>query len=223
MAALYPQHAAKFVTVTNGYDDPPESSPRTGHRLCIVFAGTLYLGRDPRPLFRAVAALARRTGIGPDSVGVVMMGDVVQALGRPTRDLAREAGAEPFLELRPRGTRAEAEALMAAADVLVILPWGNALAIPAKLFDYARHAAWLLAFGPRESGLGRLLEGTDADLVPEDDVEAAVAALERRLAMHREGRRAEPLGRDPRFSRRQQARVLLDSLAPLVDGAARSR
>jgi len=108
--------------------------------------------------------------------------------------------------------RAEAFEFLARASMLVVLPQDSHLAIPAKLFDYMRFEAWLLALADRDSATGQLLHGTGAHVVEPGDVDAIAAAIESRFQDFRAGATAEPLAGQQRFSRRAQATRLFGAI-----------
>jgi len=84
--------------------------------------------------------------------------------------------------------------------------------IPAKIFEYARFEAWLLALANPGSATARLLQGTGADVVPPHDVEAIAAAIRARYAAFASGARPGRLRLPERLSRRTQAHRLFDEI-----------
>jgi hypothetical protein len=105
---------------------------------------------------------------------------------------------------------------LAQATMLVTFPGWNTVAIPGKVFECVRFDAWLLALSDAGSATDLLLRGTDADVVPRDDIEGIANAIARRYQAHQRGEQATHIARDERFSRRRQARILLDALARLA-------
>jgi hypothetical protein len=96
--------------------------------------------------------------------------------------------------------------------MLVVLPQDWDLSLPAKLFEYIRFDAWLLALAERNSATELLLRDTDADVVSPKDISAIAAVLRTRYEQYARGKRPHPIARDPRLSRRFQAEILLDAL-----------
>jgi hypothetical protein len=212
LAGLYPEAAERIITVMNGSDDDPLPAPSRGGAFVIAYAGTIYLDRDPRPLFRAAGRVVRELGLTPDDFGLRFIGEVDHFAGVPLLDMAREAGVEAFVAHGPPRPRREAMQFLAEAAMLVSLPQDSDMAIPAKLFEYVRFDAWLLVLAHPESATGCLLLGSTADVVRPDD-EARIAAVIRcRYEEYRRGVRPGPAGADGRFGRRAQAQPLLDAL-----------
>jgi hypothetical protein len=57
--------------------------------------------------------------------------------------------------------RKEALEFLAGATMLLSLPAGQRLCVPAKIFEYVRFEAWMLVLATPESATGRLLAGTE--------------------------------------------------------------
>lgn len=214
MAARHPMQADRIIFVANGFDDD-EAVPiaeRDG-RFLIAFAGSIYLDRSPKVLFEAVGQVVRELNLSPAELGVELMGHhIAGAEGQPIRALAKRAGIEGFVRLHPPGTRQQAAEFLARATMLVNLAQDSHLAIPSKIFEYMRHAAYLLALAERESATELLLRETEADVVSPDDVAGLAGVLRHRYAEHIAGRRPEPIASAERFSRRAQAELLFDEI-----------
>jgi hypothetical protein len=110
---------------------------------------------------------------------------------------------------------------LAQATMLVTFPGLNTITIPAKTFECVRFDAWLLALSQRGSATELLLHGTEADVVPPDDVEGIAAAIRKRVLAHRRGVVPTRVASDDRFGRRGQARILLDAIARFLPQDAR--
>lgn len=220
LRSLYPDLAERIITIFNGADDDGLPPHRPIRRFVVAYAGTVYLDRDPRPLFYAVGRLIRRHHLTPDDFGVEFMGDVAALDGIPLAAMARAAGIGEFVTLHPAGSQAAARAFLAQAALLVVLPQDSTFAIPAKLFDYLRHEAWVLALAARHSAVEVLLRESEADVVSPGDVEAITEILEQRYLQHRNGERPLPIARDDLFSRRRQADALFDAIEELVAGGS---
>ncbi|HEX7938301.1 MAG TPA: hypothetical protein VF483_04865, partial [Gemmatimonadaceae bacterium] len=220
MQARYPGARRRVITITNGCDDEPLPRASRQERFVLGYAGSIYLDRDPRPLFRAIALVVKRLNLTPEQFGIEMMGDVERFDGVPLRDMAAEAGVSAFVTLHAPRPRAQALAFLGQAAMLLVLPQDSHLAIPAKLFDYMRHDAWILAITEAASATGQLLRGTDADVVAPDDVDGLAGAIERRLCQHRAGARGVALSANQAFTRRTQADRLFNAIE-VVAGAPR--
>jgi len=221
----YPFLRGRVRTVMNGSDTDPIPKSHVGGRFVVAFAGMIYLGRDPRVLFRAAARVARETGASPEEFAVEFMGDDA-CNGVPLTTIAAEAGlVEHF---RSHGFRPRRDALdfLSQAAVLVSLPLRTTMTLPAKLFEYMRFDAWLLALAERGSATEALLRGTGADVVAPEDEAGIAAVLRARFDEFRAGRRPVALNRDGRFDRSTQSGrmfTLLEEIAATPRGEAAAR
>ena len=221
----YPFLRGRVRTVMNGADTDAIPKSRLTNRFLVAFAGMIYLGRDPRVLFRAAARVARETGATPDQFAVEFMGDDA-CNGVPLATIASEEGLVGHF--RSHGFRPRREALdfLSEAAVLVSLPLRTTMTLPAKLFEYMRFDAWLLALAERGSATEALLRGTGADVVEPSDEARVAEVLRVRFDEFRAGRRPVALNRDGRFDRAtQSARMLslLEEIAAAPRGEAAAR
>jgi len=216
LAGAYPDANRKIIAVMNGSDDDPLPPQRRGGRFTIGYAGTVYDYGDPRSLFRAAARVIRDLALSPDDFGMDFIGNFKDGGEESLRATARAEGVEEFVSVGPTRSHEGAKEFMSQATMLVTFPGWNSVAIPGKVFECVRFDAWLLALSDVGSATELLLRGTDADVVPRDDIDGIARAIARRYQAHRRGEQATHIARDERFSRSRQARILLDALAPFV-------
>ena len=218
--AKYPALRGRITTVMNGADADPLPAPAVERKFVIAFTGMIYLGRNPRPLFRAAARVARATGATPNDFFVEFMGDD-SCDGVPLTTIAAEEGLGAHFRSYGFRPRREALELLARASLLVSLPLRTEMTLPAKLFEYTRFDAWLLALADSKSATARLLEGTDADVVAAGDTDAMEKVIAERYAEFRAGVRPVALNRDGRFDRTTQSARLFDVLEELTSAPTR--
>ena len=207
----YPMLRGRVTTVMNGSDTDPLPPTRLGRRFLVAFAGMIYLGRDPRVLFRAAARVVRETGASPEEFAVEFMGDDA-CNGVPLTTISAEEGLVEHFKAHGFRPRSEALEFLSKAALLVSLPLRTTMTLPAKLFEYMRFDAWLLALAENGSATAELLSGTGADIVEPDDEDAITRVLRARFDEFRAGRRPVALNRDGRFNRSVQAAHMFDLL-----------
>ena len=214
MVEVYPQARTRIVTVTNGFDDDPLPATRHGGQFIVAHAGTIYLDRNPTCLFRAARRVVEELSLSPHQFALKFIGanDVSISLA----DIAEAEGVGAFLHDGGALPRAKALEFLSQATMLVILPQSWDMSLPAKLFEYVRFDAWLLALAEEDSATARLLRGTDADVVSPRDVAAIAAVLRRRYEQYAAGTRPRRVATDVRLSRRFQAQLLLDAIEQRV-------
>ena len=219
MHAAYPRRAGIIETIRNGCDDEPLPASQRDGRFTIRFAGSIYIDRDPRPVFRAAGRIITELGLAPSQFAIEFVGDVDRFGGTPTMQIAREEGVDSYVSLRGLVNRRAAMEFLAGAAVLLSLPQDSDFAIPAKIYEYLRIDAWMLVLAHEHSATARLLEGTDADVLEPADVEGIARALRRRYEQFRRGETPTAAGGDGRFDRRLQSERLMD----LIEGILRAR
>jgi hypothetical protein len=112
-------------------------------------------------------------------------------------------------------------AFLARASVLVSLPLRTLMTLPAKLFEYTRFDAWILALAETGSATDDLLRDTGADVVSPEDVDGIARVIRARYEEFRRGVRPVALNHDGRFDRARQAAGLYDALEEVVGSPAR--
>ncbi len=139
---LHQPEGGKCATITNGFDetdfDDLETFRRNGKSgVTLRHAGSLYLGRDPEPFFRALKNLMDRNVIQPGSLCVEFIGDGMYN-NIPLSVLISKHGVEATVKLVPRMDFKACLERLAAADALLLFAQGFAEQIPAKVFEYLR-------------------------------------------------------------------------------------
>lgn len=219
MQRLYPDAANRIIAVMNGYDEDDALPVAQRDRVFrLAYAGTVYLDRNPRTLFRAAARVVRELGLAPDQFAIEFMGPPAQIDGASIEDLARESDIESFVKVHPPGTRREATEFLARANMLLNLPQDSHMAIPSKVFEYMRFPAWLLALEEAGSATESILRDTGADIATSSDVDQIALILRTRYQQHCEGSVPEPLAIDGRLSRRAQAQILFNAIDAVLAG-----
>lgn len=215
MREAYPELAERIITVMNG-SDGATPSPQFKDRFLIGFAGTIYLDRDPRLVFRAASRVVRERGLTPSEFGMRFIGNVERYNDTYLTTIAAEEGVSDYLEILPFQPRARAYELLAEAPVLLSLPQDSHAAIPAKVFEYTAFAAWMLVLAARGSATERLLRGSSAYVIEPTDVDGMFRTLLDVYDEFRAGGRPEPVGAYGKFERREQARILFDAIDACV-------
>lgn len=217
LATRYPALRGRIHTILNG-TDRAAAPPRTlapGEDFVIVHTGTLYLDRDPRPFFRAVAAARRALGPAAPQLRLVFMGHRSIVAGRPLSDWVAEYGIGDCFEERPFGTREAATQLMRSAAMLVAFQGATPTQVPAKLFDYASNAATILALTDPASATASILAGTSARVAPLSDEAAITAHVVDAVQRAAAGEPITAVDADGRYARSRQAATLLQVLDSL--------
>ena len=209
MRDAYPERAGKIEVIRNGCDDEP--LPPTVRDGCfrLRFAGTIYMDRDPRLVFRAARAIISKLGLTPDQFLIEFIGNADHYEGKATVDIAGEEGVGDFVRVSGRVPRQKSLEFLANATMLLSLPQDSHFAVPAKIYEYVRFDAWLLVSASPHSATAQLVKDTDADVVDHGDVDAIARVLEHRYLQFVSGDLPGAIARDGRFDRRVQSKKLI--------------
>ena len=151
----------RVIVVRNGIDTPAVglSSPRRASSdLVVIHAGTLYLGRDPRPLLQAVSALRTQRAHGADRLRVRFIGDGKTYLHLSVPEIARRLGVEEQVEFVDWLPHRECLDELRGAGLLLLFAQGQPDQVPNKLYEYLALGIPILAIAERTSETSWMLE-----------------------------------------------------------------
>jgi hypothetical protein len=213
--AKYPNIAGKVLTVMNGADADPTYGAVPSPRFTIAYTGSLYGGRYPRPLFRAVRRAIEARGLDSKDLLVHFIG-VEEPQREPLREMAAQESIGSCFICESWRPRSEALALLDRASLVVLLAQVHVHSIPAKLFEYVQRPVWILALSEPGTAVAELLQDTDADVVSPGDIEAIASVIVRRYDESRRGVRPAPLNANGAFSRDRQAELLFSEMERVI-------
>jgi len=184
LRGAYPEQRSKIVSITNGYDEEnfagrsvSTSEEFTDDVIDIVHTGSLYMGRDPRPLLDAISDLGTDTGPGQEPFRLCLYGmneDSKLATEIEHRGLGATVqiiGQVPYFHAL--------QAMMRARILLLLDTPGRRIGVPAKLYEYIGAGRPILALGERGGDLEWVLDesGVSHRIVPPDDRDGIGQAL----------------------------------------------
>ena len=220
--------AAKFVTITNGYDESDFRGIALSRpeRFEIVYAGAINDGnRSPLPLLRALAAARSRGWIGQQDLRLTFLGCGAYGTTDAFRRLLAEHGLGEATEVVDRRVPyGEALRRQAAASLVVVLvdyvaggrDW-TTMQVPAKLYEYIRLGNRTLILAAGQAVIEFLAGVGWPPPIPPNDTERVAAALRAAYEEHR-----QPAGGAPaqvaRGMERYERRALTADLARVLDG-----
>jgi hypothetical protein len=219
--------AEKFITIPNGYDEaewsgpecrPFRSGPPDRRRFVITYTGSLYMGRSPRPLFRALRRLIDAGDLSRDELRVDLFGFCHMAGGPRISEMAAECGLAECVHVEPPLSRPEALRRMAASDLLLLLQESWSLQVPGKTYEYLRAGRPILAL-TSDGALADLLQRTGGAWVVEPVDEAGIAAAVREAYVAWKRGHPNPAA-DPALVAAFDRRLLTGQLAALFDADA---
>jgi hypothetical protein len=156
----YPQHRQKIVSLTNGFDPrpgpKPPRTPSPDGSVRLMHAGELYAGRDPVPLFEALAQANVQAGTTP-SFELHVVGRI-DPTERNFAEMLKERGWDRFVYLKGQLAYQDALNAMEQADILVLFDSpGRTIGVPAKLYEYLGAERPILALAERNGDVAEVL------------------------------------------------------------------
>lgn len=170
-----PWLAPKCHVVRNGCDPAEFSALPIGERdgcFTLAHVGSLYGGRDPVTLLRAIAAALRSGAVDRRRFKLRLIGQVALA-DRNLASTCEELGLADVVDLVPRVGRRESLAAMASADSLLLIQPGHPLSVPGKFFEYLAAGKPILAVTD-EGETAELVRATGTGLVASPSSEHAI-------------------------------------------------
>jgi glycosyltransferase involved in cell wall biosynthesis len=161
-----PAQRGKFILALNGIDElsAPGAEASAGPRR-IVYAGTFYYNRDPRPFLAALAAVRRRHGLGPDALRVDLVGRCRSYDGLSVERMVAEHGLADLVHFHDWMSNADAQAMLRSADLLFLIALSQPLQVPNKLYDYLGTRRPMLAVVDAGGETERMLREVGGHLV----------------------------------------------------------
>ena len=184
LSKAYPQHAAKMVSITNGYDPesflPNEVPPLAGPIVDIIHLGEIYADRDPGPFLEAIHQLQGDTTLRR-KFRVRFVGNFSSASQQAALETQiRAGGLRDVVSIGGQVPYAQSLCAMAEADILLLVDSpGRPAGVPAKLYEYIGAGRPILALADYESDAAWILSesGLPYRIAPPRDPEAIRRAL----------------------------------------------
>jgi hypothetical protein len=130
----------------NGFIPYPTRDRDPGDTLDILHAGNVYIGRDPRPLWRTLSRLRAAGDHHALRSRVRLLGTVPTLHGESLQAMAEQAGVGSLTTIEPAVSEAAARDLAANAGLLLLLAQRQPRQVPNKLFDYLAANRPILAY-----------------------------------------------------------------------------
>lgn len=126
----------------------------------ITYAGTIYEGRTPEPVFKAVAELIKEDRIRGSEIRIKLVGNCRHIGSEETTEVVRRCGLDGVVELSPFIPHSEAISVMRRSHLLLLLAPNQPLAIPAKIYDYFGSGTKILAL-TEDGATSELIKATE--------------------------------------------------------------
>ena len=159
MVGHHPTVSDKTFLLRNGFDpDMLITEPAPRGRLALLYAGTIYMNRNPVPLFDGLAALLSDPGVERAKVRLKLVGNCRRWREHSVSDLARDRGLGDVVEVCGSVSAAEVRNLTLHANVIVNFAQGQPEQVPAKLYEQIASKRYGLLFAEQDSESAMLIE-----------------------------------------------------------------
>ena len=212
--SCYPSSRQKIVTLTNGFDPRLDEARATasGPEMHLLHAGEIYAGRNPVPLFEALASLAHERN--PHHLHLLGR---LESNALPA--LLRERGWTDHVVLEGQRSYQESLDAMARADILVLFDSpGRTIGVPAKLYEYLGAGRPILALAEKNGDTANVLRDSGVChriAAPNDAGAIRQALIELTDAVHA-GEPSADFSRLQRYTRNQLTSKLAGNLDALI-------
>lgn len=178
--AHYPAYGDKFKTIYNGYNsDSLEaySGLRKYDKFTLTYAGSLYFGRNPYALLKAISQLKEQGLFSGRNFQMLFIGDCRYSDDKSVENMVAQLDIEDLVVFRDRVPQSEALQEAARADSVLLIAPNQPLQIPAKVFEYVGLNKFILAMTGEGATRDLLSDYPLCDVVEADDCRAIEAAL----------------------------------------------
>ncbi len=151
---------SKCQYLPNGYDetdfDKISLSSTHAHRFILMHIGAVGIERNPLPLFRVLRQLMGQHYINPENFRLVFVGTVAESVRQGIRETGIESLVE-FVSYLPHRQALQQAARATALLLLITQSRQNQRILPGKTFEYIRLGKPILALGPPDGEVDRIL------------------------------------------------------------------
>lgn len=147
--------------ITNGYDTEEVADIPLDTTFTISHIGSLLSGRNPKKLWRAIYDIAQENEDFAKHLKLKLVG----AVSEDVLSSIKEAGLSDFLEIKGYVSHKEAIEIQRSSQVLLLIEIDSEetkCIIPGKLFEYMISERPIIAVGPRDADISKLIEETDS-------------------------------------------------------------
>jgi len=162
LRSRYPAASARITCILNGFDG--EMAPAkltTENQLTIVFAGELYLNRNPFPFLEAVDRLLNHPEVDVSRVRILFAGECEFHAGISVRAWSSARPCGRVLTIYPRLDARRLRGLYQEATLLLNFAEGQPIQVPAKTFELLSLGREVLVACEPYSDTSRIIAGID--------------------------------------------------------------
>jgi hypothetical protein len=168
----------KFVFIPNGVAAPAnQTAIEKDPVFTISYTGSLYVGRSPEPVLKAVAALIERGTISRDAIRIKLVGQCDAIGGVATADVVARYDLDSVVDVMAPVPYKAAFDIIRRSHLALILAPNLPYQIPAKVYDYLGAGTRMLAIAEDGATADFLTETAAGTTFAGDDVEGIAAFI----------------------------------------------
>jgi hypothetical protein len=162
LRSRYPGASARITCIYNGFDgEMTPAKVNTENHLTIVYAGELYLNRNPFPFLEAVDRLLNQSGVDESRIRIVFAGQCEFHGGISVRAWSSERRCGRVLTIHPSLDANRLKRLYEDATLLLNFAEGQPIQVPAKTFELMSLGREILVACEPYSDTARIIAGID--------------------------------------------------------------
>jgi glycosyltransferase involved in cell wall biosynthesis len=167
LSERYKEYDEKIQCITNGYDGNLIENNRSPEGFYLVHSGSLFAHRNSVNLWHTISERVNRSKDWRDHLKIFLVGEVSKEVKYTLISL----GLEPYVAFLGYQTKEYCEQLERKAACLLLLESsvsGYNYAIPGKLFNYLKARRPILAIGPENWDVQKILDSQNVHRVTSD-------------------------------------------------------
>jgi Glycosyl transferase 4-like domain len=158
----YPAQAGRITCIYNGFDKSPWAvRAGTGNQLVVVYAGELYLNRDPFPFLEEMDKFLQGGYADDSKINLIFAGECESYRGISLRHWLNGRSVGRIVSIRPRLGPADLAALYKEATLLLSFAEGQKMQVPAKTFELLALGREVLMLCESDSDTAKVVRGID--------------------------------------------------------------
>ena len=163
------ENKKKFYSIINGFDSDDfryiKKKKNTSQKIEILYAGSMYLGRDPYNLIISIGKLLQDNFISRDEIRIKFLSGIILNSSKYT-DIIKQYNLESVVITKPLIPRDKYLHEIINSDILILMQSSqNPTQIPAKAFDYLATGNLILALVDSEATINILNNHKAATIV----------------------------------------------------------
>jgi glycosyltransferase involved in cell wall biosynthesis len=142
--------SSRFVTIQNGFDKEKFCKLQGNQKeskFTITYTGTLYAGRSPLPVMKAVNSIINSGRIAKDDIKINLVGECEYIDGIRTSEIAASLNLESVVNIVGQVPHTTSLEIMMRSHIGLVLAPDQPFQIPAKIYEYLGAGLNILVIG----------------------------------------------------------------------------